>query len=842
MTATSSRNALPIRNALRVVSQEKKMTIVSSILYLLGLPMAAGAAMMQLIAESHQHDNMEVWRVVRRSNTEIYAVIGCFLLAAAVFMGMFAAINSFTEAHKKTKVDMLYALPLTGTQRFFSNYAGGCLMYIVPYVISCILSWIIIFCMAPLVKWGYEVDVLSFGEFLGNIGKLVIMGMVGLLLLMLLYYSLSVLVTVCCGTLFESIYTNILLNCLIPGAAALIIGVVTNQLSMDFEYSWYSIGFMSPIGGLIYMFLLLSGEMDSGTHSTLYTFAASQTTSHDMLPRYFRWLLVILLLSAALTALAWFLYKRRRAEDTGKPFVYVLAYYLMLTLGTVSILSIAGFEDDFIGGAIIVSGIVYFIMEVIRKRGFKRFWLSVITYVATVGVTVGVFTLVIGTKCFGRMNYVPAAIGVSSVQLDYRYSDNDYRDFSYDLEFTDREVINQVIALHHDMVEDRKGMEKSRETAVTKRLNQQMLDERWCSISYTGNDYFIQVPYMEATTFKDGRVEILEKEEDPRGNIPDGATGNYFQSFFSVGITYYTVTGSAVHRSYTITADELVRLLDITRGTKLYAQAVADGLNTRLESEYEEYDDDKGMRVMPDSVRFAMTNVPRDGGGVERNEHATYLTDASAKFAQLVDAYRADLEEMTAADFRTAKVFGYVVQMPVYEKCTRTVALLKSFGIKEFSVPERYAFNDRQNSGGSNYSGHKNIRIYAPSDNRAVSELYPHSTLTDIYIKDVEPAYQDLLYFDERYDLKKICPELYALLGAARRSYIADEDCYMLMFGDDKYLIPAENADLVQKVIAKGDLYAYNQYNYAENVMNWSNSDAWDWADEDVRAFREQLG
>ena len=180
MTATFSRNALPVRNALRVVNQSKKMTIVTCILYLLGMPLAALAAMLEIVSDSHSHDKTQFWIVMRGMEWEMYMVIGIILLGAAVFMGMFAAINSFTEVHKKTKVDMLYALPLTGTQRFFSDYLGGCLMYIVPYIVSCLLSWGVIFGAAPFVRWGtdslgYTTGFASFGEFLGEIGGKVCM-------------------------------------------------------------------------------------------------------------------------------------------------------------------------------------------------------------------------------------------------------------------------------------------------------------------------------------------------------------------------------------------------------------------------------------------------------------------------------------------------------------------------------------------------------------------------------------------------------------------------------------------------------------------------------------------
>ena len=838
MTATSSRNALPIRNALRVVDQNKKMTIVTCILYLLGMPLMALAAMLELIGDSHIGDTDAVWQIIYGMHMEMYIVIGMTLLGAAVFMGMFAAINSFTEMHKKTKVDMLYALPLTGTQRFFSDYLGGCLMYIVPYLISCILSWGIIFGGAPFIKWAEDDDYHSFGEFLGEFADKICMGMFGLFLLMLLYYTLSVLITVCCGTLFESIYTNILLNCLIPGTVALIIGMVSSKLDFDFEYTWHIVGFMSPIGGLFYLIMLISGELNDGISASAYNFAASQTISHEMLPSYFRWVFVILLLTAAMLAGAWLLYKRRKSEETGKPFVYVLAYYLMLTLGTVAILSIALAEDEFIGAVILISAIAYFIMEVIRKRGFKKFWLSIVTYVATVVLTFGCLALIIQTKCFGRMNYVPAAISVSSVRLDMNSTGTDARNFRYELEYTDRDVISGITKLHQDVVKDRKSGDDRFESAMSAQLNEEMLQERWAQLDYVPSystqgmtdpgypEFEASVPYSRIWDDREYRDyddnEYIDEQAllDPNSQLPPNIIGNYTNAF-PVSITYYTVTGSTIHRSYNLTADEYYELINIIRGTELYAKATADGLYCRMEQEYESYDDKLHKSRIPQSIRFNLTNVGADSRSTETNTHTIYLTGAPEKLLQLKEAYQSDLIHMTAEDFATSGIYGYLSEVPVYTKCSATIALLDDWGMKPFNVPERYAFCDKQNKLGSNFEGVMGIRLYAPADNRTASYNYPHSTASSIYVKG-NPAYQDGIYVSEWTDLEKNYPELYKLLDAASSSYVTNEDCYVLFFNNKQYVIPAADTALAEAVIAKGSNYGWKKTHIEAGDLGWS--------------------
>ena len=830
MTATFSRNALPVRNALRVVNQNKKMTIVTCILYLLGMPLAALAAMLELISSSHRWDKTPFWRAMNSMEFEMYMVIGIILLAAAVFMGMFAAINSFTENHQKTKVDMLYALPLTGSQRFFSDYLGGCLMYIVPYIVSCILSWCVIFGAAPFIQWNSDVGFASFGEFLSETAGKIGMGMFGLLILMLLYYTLSVLVTVCCGTLFESIYTNILLNCLIPGTVALIIGVISMKVDFDFEYSWQIVGFMSPIGGLIYLLFLISGELDDMVYSSAYNFAASQTFSHESLPNYLRWIFAILVLTAVMFVGAWLLYKRRKAEEVGKPFVYVLAYYLMLTLGTMAILCMVVAEKRLLGAAILISAVAYFIMEVIRKRGFKRFWLSVISYITTVVLTLGCFTVIVKTKCFGRMNYVPAAIGVSSVRLEFSTDGTDSRDFCYELEYTDREVISGITKLHHDIVNDRKGETKYHDSIKSEQLNQEMLDARYKQLSYDGsysisyaNDqsypgYVENIPFsLTHDDYEDSYDVYGDKLQT--GSIPDNAVGNYTNGE-RVSITYYTLTGTMIHRSYNLTADEYYRMLNTIRGTELYAQATADGLYARMKQDYSQYDDKLHENVIPQSIRFNLTNVGSDSS-TECNFHTVYLSEAPAKLLQLKDAYQADLSSMTEADFRTADIYGYLSEVPVYETCTGTISLLNDWGLEGFNAAERFAFSDAQNVLNSNFSGAMGIRLYAPDNNRTASYDYPHSTASETYVKG-EAAYTDGIYVSNRTNLEKSYPELWALLEAATRNYVTAENCYVLWFGDKQYIIPEKDSALAEAVIKKGSGYGWKQSHMMPEDFGWT--------------------
>ena len=199
MTARFLHN-YPARNAVRIIRQNQKFAIVTSILQLLGIPVMAAAVMfrqyeqLRSAMDSHYHYSIDVWP---------YLMIGGFCLGVAVLMGMFSGIRAYEEEWNKTHVDMLYALPLSDKQRFFSDYLGGLGMYLIPYLVSVLLGWVIILALTPMVRSVNTGDAFSLSLFYEEYLLL----SVGLLVLMWMYYTLSALTASCCGTLFENIYT-----------------------------------------------------------------------------------------------------------------------------------------------------------------------------------------------------------------------------------------------------------------------------------------------------------------------------------------------------------------------------------------------------------------------------------------------------------------------------------------------------------------------------------------------------------------------------------------------------------------------------------------------------------
>lgn len=833
----------PARNALRVVSQNRKFAIVTCILQLLGIPLIMGSLMLEAYNENATEHYVG-------SNVWAYASIGLFCATVSVMLGIFFGIHAYREEWDKSKVDMLYSLPLTGRQRFFSNYLGGLGMYVIPYIVACLIGWIVMLAFTPLVR-----SVMDTTEEINSISLLYryyFLITFGLLLLMWMYYTISVLITSCCGTLFENIYTNVLLNLLIPGTLAILLAVICfNVNAISFEYSWDVIGHTSPIGGAIYLLYLLATKMEtlseyfmSDYYTSTYTATAGELGDLGLAPAYIRWALIIILLTTAILILAWRLYEHRKAELVGKPFIYLGIYYIILTAIAVCILCITQASSETLIPVLIFSMIVYFIMEVIRKRGFKKFWMSAISYVITVVVTLGGLQIVSVTDAFGRANYIPALASVTSVKVELSEPDNRYYP-EYELNFNDKDTISKIRDFH-------KLCNTHRKDNYTKQIEEH-LDGYYTLYLHDISDDDTNTPDTEIYDDKE-YIQNSFKQYEFRTSDQD-ATESYdyeYEDYYSariyrrlaadyeacstVGLTYYTITGSAIHREYRLLPDEYLQILEICMQTDTYVEAMGNLLKCRLDRTYKEsqYIDTKTIRTYPAQTTF-FVNPPLNQQSYRQYSSSSdfsqkfTINNVATKMYALRTAYENDLRNSTPEQLRTDEIICYVCALPVYSCYTETCALLKDWGMKEFSLGDNYA--DLQNTYYTSDTSALYIRIYAPGTYTSLSLDYAVNTFDSFRFKpdsagsDI-PCYESMYFYTDNFGgyLRSYNSALYDLLKVARTQYISNDPCYVLVINSNRYVIPAEYADLVQKVIAKGNVDFSSTSGSAGSVQDYRKS------------------
>lgn len=824
MTAKSLFDSIPFRNGIQLLKQNKKLMIVICILQALGFPILAIIGGCELLDEAMYDAGRDFFF----SDYEAYAVISCICIAVATMLGVASAVNSFHELWNRSRVDMICSLPMSAKQRFFSHYLSGTVMYIVPYLASLAIGWIIFLSLE-----GAAVSVSStVMESIAEINPMIFMGSTGLLFLMLMYYTLTVLTTSCCGTMFESLYTTILFNGLIPGTLAVLIGVIcANSSCMYFSNSWYSIGWSSPIGGLIYLVYMLA---DGVSYYNGYSISGAETVETSLWPMFLFWLLKIIIVTVLMFVAAWQLYIRRRAEQVGKPFVFQAIYFVMLTLLTFLILCLFSIDSDFdlIGPGLMFSAIVYLIMEVVRKRGFRRFWKSLLAYVGTAGAVLVFIIVMYQTHCFNWDYAMPALSTVSSVEVNLLGYENEP---AIDLRFNDRKVISDVYAVQKEIIQDYKKYGNT-----IQEIGERIYDTEYVTLDYSSYDHYYDFndPFAQEL---DGYSNEVRKDKM--------ATSFHVIPSSSVTITYRTPLGGIFSRRYEVNIDQYEKLKQIIQPTELYAERSAEWLMNSITAH--KYDNSKDEYSVSCQISLRINNNSvRENQEIPGGEYAV---------KQFADAYKADLLAMTAEDFETSGIYCTIdYEIPVWNSCKETIRLLNEY-FPAITLTERYGiidggmyaydqygyeyynsydydsdssdgWNSFNNYGDEEYYGdeqviepeyyydkyqnannlYNNILVYCPGDYAVASNDY---TMISSQLR----TYSSFIYVDQTkgypFDfftgtdtLQKACPELYEVLKVAKGPgcLTKKEGCYLIAVNDIWYFVEPENASVVEALLRCG--------------------------------------
>lgn len=577
------------------ILENKKFLFIISVLHLIGYPVIA----FTIRYYSEHPDNTD----------ENYAIASCIALAIAILSGAIIAISIFNYLYKKSTVDMNLSLPLTTRQRFLSEYFAGLTIYIVPAIIGGLIGTVI------LLTGKHEL--MEIVKYTIYIGSVVIIGMI-------LYYSLTVLILSCCGSLFETILSTLLINAMIPASIYLLsytiisndsFGLSSNSLFLN------QIFISSPIGNaafIIYFFDNLN--MYGNVNTNLYV----------------HWLIPTLIFTILIVLLSYFLYKKRKAEQVSKPYVYKFIYYAILffvTFCIISIFKVSTGSSDYTAHtdstpidasffpAVMCSGIVFFIMEIISNRGFKKFWLSILKFAGTITCIYAVLLLCHATNGFGVNKYVPLESAVDNVIIDF---DNTS---TYNLPIRNKHTIHDVVSLHEKVIKEK---------------------------------------YEDKNT---SHKEIPESELDQR--IKNGALATYNRN--NISITYYLKNGSILTREYNVSDEQMEQLYASMMTGRDYAEYCYNKLSYSFAFRVE---NDKNAR------NIEIYNK------INQKISTTKLT--VDEFSKLIKAYKNDIENMSADSFYTDKIIGTIdLEYPIRESFINTLNFLEEYcniSIDDFEV------------------------------------------------------------------------------------------------------------------------------------------------------------
>lgn len=398
-----------LHNGRQNVITNFKLMVIIFILHIMAMPMLIISAMIQMFENGKAYD------------LDIYAVIAVFTTGMGAAAGLICALSVFSYLYKKTDVDMRMGLPMSTSQRFVSDFLSGLFIYIVPFAAAQIITWILML----IGHLGFDgktfyiysnddpIEVTSswtcdaFSTAAPFLWRIIIGG----ILLMVMFYTVTVFVASLCGNIFESIGYNILLNVLVPLVAYMLISAVMDNapgVSID-RYAYKTISLCGPFGGVAGLVMSLNAifyEDDISVYSAYYT--------------YPQWCLLFLLIIVLLVIGTYLIYRKRKAEDTGKPVVFGAFYHVILTLSMFCICYAFLVDDGSeIVPMLIITAVVYLVFHVVRNRGFGHILKGIAAYVITIVVAAGTFLLIEKTEGFGIGTYVPDPASVKCVYIPY---------------------------------------------------------------------------------------------------------------------------------------------------------------------------------------------------------------------------------------------------------------------------------------------------------------------------------------------------------------------------------------------------------------------------------------
>ncbi|MBQ8961158.1 MAG: hypothetical protein IJ071_08085 [Ruminococcus sp.] len=632
-TSTKNKSYFGRRFATRL-AESKKLLIVNFVFSLLGLPLLS---LVFVLMEYYDKKNVSIYEVFQ---PDAYLAIGAVAVFASFAMGLIIALFHFRYLYQKQLVDMNYSLPLSSGQRFFADYLSGLFIYLLPIAVGTVISYGIVL-----------IGEASFGgsaitDMLGHITVSGIIVVVGLIML----YTFAVLGIVFCGSTFEAIFSIVALNVMIPATIAClwIAMIYSSAFGIDESSIIKSLFFTatSPFGAGVFF----GDYLSNGEFIVMGNYGAPMATWN-----YFSWLITAAAVIFIALLAAFLLYKKRKAEDVSKPYVFKSYYYAIITMAVFCILSLFISDGDNIIAGIIICAVGWFLMEVITRRGFKKFWTAGVGFALAVGSVFVICAVCKATDGFGASRKVPSASSISSVEIG-SYS---YASFGSGISvFTtdDPEVIDQVIKLHEEII-----------------------DRHFHSENY----------------------EYEQFSED--------SSENYFVSDCSFNVSYRMKSGSTLSRRYTINTAMMTDLMKAVYLSDDYAKDASERFFMNMANTSDEW-----FRSYEDAEKYATKGIV----GIEDKLMLTgdALNVKKDDMIQLRDAYRRDLEAMTAEELSSGEVFCYVGDNWVLDSFKETKSVLLSMGYSPDDMDEAYLKNVFSN-------GNYDPSIYIYSDFELCSHI-----------------------------------------------------------------------------------------------------------------------
>ncbi len=313
------------------------------------------------------------------------SILGLFLLIVGGGIGLMGAASIFRDMNSVQLGDVQLSLPMTANERFFSKLLA--------------LGYIHIF---PLIAWLGSSSLINWLRIMASSGgserdDLYILPIFLMILAGALFVDcVTVLCSVCCGALAESVYFSMISICCLSIAPALIRYTIAETCAGQ------------------------NGDPGLGFSVWTLSFVVNVGVMDETIGVLNCVLMLNCVVSLAVMALTSLLYRKRDARTIGTPIANRVFFECVMFLGLATVYGMFFFNTEAYIGMIIV-GVIYMVIHIISSRGkisvakfggwFAKFAVSTTAYVLLCWAA---YT----TNGFGIVYHLPSAdLAESNIQI-----------------------------------------------------------------------------------------------------------------------------------------------------------------------------------------------------------------------------------------------------------------------------------------------------------------------------------------------------------------------------------------------------------------------------------------
>lgn len=360
-----------------------------------------------------------------------------FYLVCLIFIAAIIPLVTLSYLNSKKALDIYYAVPIKRDNLFATQHLANLVIVLLPSIF--------IFIIATLIAAGT-------GAF-NSIDWSFILGIFILLLLVVFVVcaiiSLSTFVVNNTGNVLNSFIYSIIIFAF-PFILYLAITIFNSTLlSSLFVSSYRILEYTSPI---FVLFRYVSNLLSSTT-----------SLNSAVLWLGVRFSIYWAVISVLLYLINIILFDRRTVQVAEKPFAnkYFGSLTISIFIGCLLFMFLSIFAVSYYGSngirltvwgvltPVVMIFIVYYVIDVISKKGFGGFFKSLIQYIAISVLTFALFFTGIKTNGFGLLNYVPSTSSIENISVTF-YNNSYYSDFytQNSVKITDTEEIELVRSVH----------------------------------------------------------------------------------------------------------------------------------------------------------------------------------------------------------------------------------------------------------------------------------------------------------------------------------------------------------------------------------------------------------